>query len=924
MRSFRAGSSEQLTLFGSGQNASIRLLKVRRTPAMLLWLVSATIVSHASADLPEFFEENRGQAPANVKFLLRSSVHNILLEDRAAALSGPAGSVSLRFVGSRPGATLTGILPQKGRVNYFIGRNPFHWRTDIPTFGGVRYRGLYKGIDLVFHASEYDFVVSPGSDPARIEMEVRGARRMRVLKSGELELELRNGTLLQPRPLAFQHGKRVEVSFVRRSARSFGFRVGDYDSSRPLLIDPVLLYSTYLGGSGNENRIVGLGSGSQLKTAGIAVDSQGNAYVTGYTDSIDFTTVNGFEPTSTGSVDAFVAKISPAGNTLVYATYIGGPGDLDRGFDIAVDEGGAAFVVGRTQALRFPLRNAFQRELRGTEDGFIVKLHPSGSSLEWSTYLGGSGNDDCHSVAVLNGDVYVAGETRSPDFPLQDSFNNAFLGGPTDVFVARFRPDGSGLVFSTFLSGNGLDDIEDLAVDAQDNVYIVGNTASMNLLPMPPPGGPPGLPQILQSSPGGAMDAYLIRLDARGQFQFGSYLGGSGVDAALGVAARSPADVYIVGATASQNFPTTTGAFQRQYAGALDAWFSRIDTTTPRLLVSTLLGGSGNETASAVAIDRSGRAWIAGLAETGFPLKDAVQSVFGGGSSDAFLARMDVAGTDLQFATFLGGSGADGAFSLALDPADNAYITGFTASPDFPVFASALQRVFRGGRDDAFIAMIGERAEPVLVSGATFASQPLAPESYATLMGTGLADLTAVLVTDRTGWDRPARIVASATTQVNFLLPAELTPGPAVVRFIRGSQEITRAMFDVALISPGIFTANANGMGAPAALVVRTTADGAQTVAPVFTCAESVGTCRPAPIDMPPPAIYDLILFGTGIRARTSVQGVQARSERADSLERNSRARKESIPDWIRSIYVCNPFYAASERLIFNSSWMVR
>jgi hypothetical protein len=371
---------------------------------------------------------------------------------------------------------------------------------------------------------------------------------MRVLKSGELQLDLTRGTLRQPKPVAFQDGKPVAVSFVRRSARSFGFRLGRYDQSRPLLIDPVLVYSTYLGGSGNENRITGLGSGSQLKTAGIAVDSERNAYVTGYTDSADFTTVNGFEPISTGSVDAFVAKINRAGNSLVYATYIGGPGAVDRGFDIAVDERGAVFVVGRTQAARFPLRNTFQRELRGNEDGFVLKLDPSGS-LEWSTYLGGSNSDDCHSVAVLNGSVYVAGETQSSDFPLQNPFNNAFLGGPIDVFVTQFRPDGSALVLSTFLSGNALDDIEDLAVDTQGNIYVVGNTASTNLLPIAPAGV---LPRILQRAPGGAMDAYLMVLDSRGALQFGTYLGGPGIDAALGVAALSPADVYIVGATASR------------------------------------------------------------------------------------------------------------------------------------------------------------------------------------------------------------------------------------------------------------------------------------------------------------------------------------------------------------------------------------
>jgi len=844
---------------------------------LLLLLVLAAAGSQASADLPRFFEENRGQAPSPVRFLLRSNSHSVLLEDRAAALRGPAGSVSLRFPGSRPGTRATGILPNTGRVNYLIGNDPVKWRTEIPTFGAVRYQNLYKGIDLIFHAAEYDFVVAPGGDPSRIEVEVDGARQMRILESGELRLELTSGTLRQPRPVAFQDGKPVAVSFVRRSARSFGFRVGRYDQSRPLLIDPVLVYSTYLGGSGNENRITGLGSGSQLKTAGIAVDSQSNVYITGYTDSTDFTTVNGFQPVSTGSVDAFVAKINPAGNSLVYATYIGGPGAVDRGFDIAVDERGAAFVVGRTQAAGFPLRNTFQHELRGNEDGFVLKLDPNGS-LEWSTYLGGSNGEDCHSVAVLNGSVYVAGETQSSDFPLQNPFNSAFLGGPIDVFVTQLRPDGSALVLSTFLSGNALDDIEDLTVDPQGNIYVVGNTASTNLLPIPPPGGPAGvLPRILQRTPGGAMDAYLMILDSRGQLQFGTYLGGPGIDAALGVAARSPADVYIVGATASREFPTTNGAFQREHAGALDGWFARIDTSTPRLLVSTLLGGPGNVIASSIGIDASGRAWITGVAQAGFPMKDALQPAFGGADSDAFVSRMDAAGANLQFSTFHGGSGAEGAFGLALDQAGNAYITGFTASSDLPVSATALQRIFGGGRDDAFIVKIGERAGPVVVSGATFESHPLAPESYATFLGAEFGGATAVLVSDRTGTARPAMVVASVATQINFLLPSGLMPGPAIVQSMRGSQEIARTTIEIAPVSPGIFTANSNGIGAPAALVVQTAAAGTQTVAAVFSCGEPAGSCCPAPIDISAPGIYDLVLFGTGIRGRTSLQKVVAR-----------------------------------------------
>jgi uncharacterized protein (TIGR03437 family) len=765
-------------------------------------------------------------------------------------------------------------------VNYLIGAQPHLWRTNIPTFRGVRYREIYRGIDVVFNDREYDFVVEPGADPSEIEIEVRGALHVRFDDAGGLLLRLPNGTLRQPKPKAFQGGRTVPVRFVRRSADRFGFATGEYDRARPLIIDPVLLYSTYLGGSGSETRIVGLGSGSQVKTAGIAVDADGNAYITGFTESANFPTVNGFEPVWSGSTDAFVAKVNPSGNTLVYATYLGGPERLDRGFDVAVDEQGNAYVTGRTQSPRFPVRNPFQPALRGEEDCFVAKLHPSGGSLLWSTYFGGGNNDDCHSIAVWNASVYVAGETQSPDFPLEAFVNNAFLGNPTDVFVARFDPQGSRLIFSTFLGGGGLDDVEDLAVDVQGNVYVAGHTQSANvpLVPFQPPDGPPGtLPRILQQNHGGAVDAYLVRYSSIGQMQFATYLGGAQVDAAFGIAVRSAEDVYLAGASFSGDFPITGQPFQREHGGAADAWLARIDTETPRMIASTFLGGPGNELATAVAVDGAGRAWIAGLASAGLPIRDAIQSNYGGDDSDAFLARLDGAAANLEFSTFFGGSGEDGAFGLAVDRSGNAYVTGFTESENFPVSASALQNRFGGGRSDAFVLKVGDVSGPAVLSAASLTVRPLAPDSFATIIAPDLAGATAVFVIDRTGAERPASISAAVPTQVNFVMPAELAQGPATVRVLRNTVEIARATVEIAPVSPGIFTANANGIGAPAAVVLRTDPTGAQSVIPVFTCGIAPGTCSPAPIDISGPARFDLILFGTGIRGRSALAGVLVR-----------------------------------------------
>jgi uncharacterized protein (TIGR03437 family) len=848
----------------------------------LLYLIfSLSPVLSCAVEIPRYFEANAGQAPSPVRFLSRSADHAVFLTGSEAVLAGAAGSISLRFINSRADVEPAGIDAAPGRVNYLIGNDPRAWRTNIPTFRGVRYREIYSGIDVVFNGGEYDFLLAPGADPSRIEVEVRGATSVRIDHAGDLVLRLRGGSVRQPKPTAFQDGQRVPVSFVRRSARRFGFSLGQYDRTRPLMIDPVLLYSTYLGGSGSETRIRGLGSGSQVKTAGIAVDTQGNAYVTGFTESVDFMTINGFEPVWSGSTDAFVAKISPAGNSLVYATYLGGPDRLDRGFDIAVDEQGSAYVAGRTQSPRFPLRNPFQRELHGDEDGFVAKLDPSGGSLVWSTYFGGRNNDDCHSIAVWNGSVYVVGETQSPDLPLESWASNSFFGNPTDIFVARFTPDGSKLVFSTYLGGGGLDDVEDLAVDAEGNAYVVGYTepATIPLVRVPPPGGPPDtLPRTLQPNPGGGVDAYLLRLSASGQqVQFATYLGGSGADSAFGVSVRSGRDVYVVGATSSGNFAVTDQALQRQNAGALDAWFARIDTETPRLIAATLLGGPGNDLATAVAVDATGRAWIAGVVSAGFPIRNAIQPSYGGGGSDAFLARVNASASDLEFATFLGGSGEDGGFGVAVDQTGNAYVTGATESQNFPVTPSALQSRFGGGRDDAFVLKVGDEAGPVVLSAATLTVRPLAPESYATFKASGLTGTTAVTVTDRTGTERSALISAALPSQVNFVLPAGTAPGLATVRVLQETREVARATIEIAPVSPGIFTANANGFGVPAAVVVRTDPAGVQSVIPVFTCGALSGSCSPAPLDISGPGTFDLLLFGTGIRGRSSLAGVQVR-----------------------------------------------
>ncbi len=688
-------------------------------PALFVCLVG-TVASEANlADaygrLPLSFEANHGQTHSSIEFVARSTGYQLFLTAGDAVLvlrrPGKAGADTLRMslVGADP-ARLIGVDQLPGAVSYLIGSDPARWRTAIPTYAKVLARGVYPGVDLVYYGNgrqlEYDFVLAPGADPASIRLSLRGLEAtdwpaLSLDASGDLTLRAPGGDVRLKRPIAYQtddegNRQQIDVAYVivgplaatGDSTWNLGFVLGAYDPSRALVIDPVLSYSTYLGGS-------------ELDGGMAVAVRNGEAYVTGYTDSLNFPAAGG--PNQPGR-DAFVAKLNSTGSALLYATYLGGSAD-DAGMGIAVDSSGDAYVTGFTDSTDFPTAPATPLLAnQGGRDAFVARLDGAGT-LVYSTYLGGGADDAGLGIAVdVGGSAYVTGWTDSSDFPTTIS---AFQGDQDvrDAFVAKLSAAGTALVYSTYLGGDGADEGHAIAVDASGLAYVTGHTASTNF---------PTSANTRTRSTG--QEAFVGKLDpgASGAASrlFLTYFGGTGADAGFGIAVDSTGLVYVTGSTTSANLPTKSTAFQLIHGGGQDAFVSKFNPAgsgaNAQLMYSTFLGGSGDDVGHAIAVDEEGQAYVAGFTTSGnFPTRDALDAALGG-SKDAFVAKLDPAesgSASLGYSTLLGGGGDDEAYGIAVDAAGSAYVVGLTRSADFPVVGSTATL---GGVEDAFVVKLGQ------------------------------------------------------------------------------------------------------------------------------------------------------------------------------------------------------------------------
>ncbi|HEY7835658.1 MAG TPA: SBBP repeat-containing protein [Ktedonobacterales bacterium] len=688
--------------------------------------------------LPLAFELNAGQAAAPVRFLAHGTGYTLGLTTSQAllALHAPAAATSpqwrvsallgeaaaqpiaqpatlpallgVSWLGANPNPVVTGEQPLPGTVNYFTGSDPKQWRTNIPTYQQVRLHDVYPGVDLVYYGNqgrpEYDFVVAPGADPARIALGFSGATQMGLDLQGNLSLALAGGTIAQEKPLVYQTvgGARQTVAggYTLTSSQRVGFALGAYNSRLPLVIDPSYRFSTYFGGSGYEMSDGGA----------IAVDASDNVYITGDTFSTDLPTANPEQATNAGSDDVFVSKLNAAGSALVYSTYLGGS-DVDASTGIAVDGSGNAYITGYTRSFNFPTTlGASQTLPHGANDAFISKLSAAGNALVYSTFLGGGGDDLGEHIAVdASGNAYVTGATASGDFPIQGAFQASTGGGGSDAFVSKLNAAGTALVYSTYLGGSGADAAVGIAVDASGNAYVVGATASTNF---------PLQGAFQATNAGGTDDAFISKFNAAGNaLVYSSYLGGSGDDAALGIAVDASGNAYLTGFTTSTNFPTNPAGSAN---GGKDAFVSTLNASGSALVYSSYLGGSGDDTGVGIAVDSQGDAYLVGTtASNDFPLVDPLQSTLRDSAGSAFVVRFDAHDTGglPVFSTYLGSSSiyADSGLGIAVSAGGYAYVIGATSGTDFPT-VNALYPV-APANPNAFVTKIFTSLYPVETPG---------------------------------------------------------------------------------------------------------------------------------------------------------------------------------------------------------------
>ncbi|MGB7554274.1 MAG: SBBP repeat-containing protein [Candidatus Korobacteraceae bacterium] len=723
-----------------------------------------TRVADAYGKLPLAFEADQGQTDPQVKFVARGGGYTLFLTDAQAVLTlGTAqpnkqnkprlneAVVRMKLLGANPKSIATGLDELPGRSNYFIGNDPKKWATDVPNYARVKYQNIYPGIDLVYYGNqgqlECDFLLTPGSDPKTITLKVdpepagktrSGEVPLQITRNGDLVVGLNGQEIRFHQPVAYQdvpvktsqsksERKFINARYVLEAKNQVGIRLSAYDATRPLVIDPVIWYSTHLGGSSTD------------QAAAIAVDSAGNVYVAGYTQSVDFPKVNQISGAcqagcGSGNDDAFVTKISASGKLLLYSSYLGGSGG-DSVSSIAVDRAGNAYLTGGGNSSDFPRVNQIPGACVGScgtgsnNDAFVTKINAAGNALVYSSLIGGSGDEDDDGFAGIAvdsaGNAYLTGNTFSTDFPRVNQIPGACNGscgsGSIDVFVTKVNAAGNALVYSSLIGGSGTDIGFGIAVDSAGSAYLTGLIGSSDF---------PRVHQIPGACNGSCgaginYDIYVTKINAAGSaLVYSSYLGGSEDDYGRGIAVDSAGNAYLAGRASSVDFPTVNqipGACPQQ---SCSAFVAKIDTSGTALVYSSRFGGSsGNGQAHAIAVDNSGSAYVTGETEsTDFPLVNpilyACRGSCGSGTNlDGFVTKINASGHAFVYSSYIGGSGDDngGSFvcnsSIAVDSLHYAYLSGCTLSADFPLVPRSIPGACKGscgtgGNIDAFVTKI--------------------------------------------------------------------------------------------------------------------------------------------------------------------------------------------------------------------------
>jgi len=773
-----------------------------------LLFVSAALAS--AARLPVAFEANRGQEPGSADFVVHTSSAAVALSSGRVQWVSRNSQVELILESARRGVRGQGEQQLPGVVNYLVGNEPSRWLKDIPTYSRVRYSQVYPGIDAVYYINdgrlEYDFVLGAGADPARLRLRVRGARSMRIDDAGDLLIAGADGDLRQHLPAIYQevNGERhAIVGRYRLRGSEVRFELGSYDSRRPLVIDPVLTWATYLFP----------GSSSSAQVSAMALDSSGNTYLAGQA------------LTTTGYYYCVIAKLNSSGTSFLTETLIGGAGGDSVASAIAVDSSGNIYLAGATDSPYFLSTDPYYQLTYYpgySLDGFVMKVDNLVQTPYFSYYFGGSSSDMFNGIALdSSNNIYLVGSTNSPDLPVGGSSARTNFGGAVDAFVVEFSSSGSP-IYSTYLGGSGSDYGNAIAADAAGDAYVTGSTTSANF---PTAGGP------YQAALKAGADAFVAKIAPNtGGIVYSTFLGGSGDEEGNGIAVDASGAAYVTGDTSSTNFPLM-GPYQSTYGGgATDAFITRLAGSGQSLLYSTYLGGSGADAGFAIVTDPAGNSYVTGsTTSTDYPVTgDAFQASnqAASGATNAIVTGLNASGAGLLFSSYLGGntsqsaSAGDFGTAVALNCAAGLVVAGGTSSNNFPATSAAATAAYPGGTTDGFVAKIaaGGGVPTItpggIVNNATFASGPVAPGSIVSVFGGGLAPFTqsfsgfplsnslgGATVTVN-GVNAPMFYASSG--QVNVQIPFEVTPGPSAMTIANACGSSGQVSFQVAQAAPYI------------------------------------------------------------------------------------------------------------------------
>jgi len=709
--------------------------ETEKTQKTNITVAEKTAVQRAYGKLPLYFTENKGQVDKAVRFYERGAGHAAFFTYEGLTLTltksidesekepFPIGkaikenkdkkftteAVRLSFIGANKNAKVTSESPLPGHVNYFIGNDKTKWQSNVPTYKTVIYENIYNNIDIKFYGNnkniEHDIIVSPGGNLKDVRFAYKGIKGLEITKKGDLRARLADGEIRIKKPIVYQviKGKRKTIEGNYRILKgedgsfTYGYDVASYDHTKELVIDPVLTYSTYLGGSLDD------------AASDITVDAAGNIYLTGNTWSIDFPTTTGYR-TLAGTNDVFLTKIDATGSTMVYSSYLGGT-SYDNSGAITVDDAGNVYITGSSMSSDFPLVSPIQGINGIVENVFVTKIDASGASIIYSTLLGGNYTDFGRDIAIdASGAAYLTGETNSTDFPLMNPIAGGLPPGgayPPDAFVTKINPSGSALVYSTYLGGSSFDAGNGIALDRTGAAYIIGTTSSSDYPTV----------AAMQLSAGG-WDSFITKINPAGSaLVYSTYLGGTSIEDGKDIAVDASGAAYITGTTSSSDFPLVSPIQGYTGTGYDDVFISKINPAGTALVYSTCLGGSSVEDIFAIAIDASGNAYVTGSTwSTDFTVVNPLQGVYGGGYQDAFVTMVSADGQSFGYSTYLGGSDQESGLGIAVDTQGNTYVAGWTASLDFPL-KSPIQATKSGKirTNDAFISKIDGTPPPPVI-----------------------------------------------------------------------------------------------------------------------------------------------------------------------------------------------------------------